>query len=102
MGKLIRTMLDSTAESCLTSYRKLPGWILAVLLILSCSGYPVRSDHPRGVYHLVKKGETLYSIARAYRVDLQELAEINNVGDPDRIETGSVIFVPRRIRFWTM
>lgn len=94
MGKLIRTMLDSTAESCLTSYRKLPGWILAVLLILSCSGYPVRSDHPRGVYHLVKKGETLYSIARAYRVDLQELAEINNVGDPDRIETGSVIFVP--------
>ena len=63
-------------------------------MILSCSGYPVRGDRPRGVYHRVKSGETLSIIARAYHVDLQELAEINNIGNPDRIETDSVIFVP--------
>ena len=63
-------------------------------MILSCSGYPVRGDRPRGVYHRVKSGETLAIIARAYRVDLQELAEINNIDNPDRIETDSVIFIP--------
>lgn len=94
MGKLIRTMPLSPFYSCRTPYREFIGLVLAALLILSCSGYPVRGDHPRGIYHLVKKGETLSSIARAYQVDLQELAEINNVGDPNRIETDSVIFVP--------
>ncbi len=33
-------------------------------------------------------------IAKAYRVDLQELAEINNISNPDRIEAGGVIFIP--------
>ncbi len=48
----------------------------------------------RGVYHRVKPGETLWRISRAYNVDLQELAEINNITDASRIGADSVVFVP--------
>ena len=94
MGKLTRiTPLSKVLLYSLT-LRKYIGFILAGLLILSCSGYPVRGDRPRGVYHRVKSGETLAIIARAYHVDLQELAEINNIDNPNRIETDGIIFIP--------
>ena len=57
-------------------------------------GYPVKSTQPKGVYHRVKSGETLWNIARAYRVNIQDLAEINNITDPNLIEMGSVVFIP--------
>ncbi len=80
--------------SSLPQARKLLGFILIGLTILSCAGYPLRSERPRGVYHRVKGGETLTAIAGAYRVNLQDLAEINNIANPDQIEADSVIFVP--------
>lgn len=42
----------------------------------------------------MKKGETFRVIARAYRVKMQDLAEINNIQNPNLIEEGSVIFIP--------
>jgi len=68
--------------------------LLISLAILSCSGYPIRGERPRGIYHRVKSGETLSAIARAYKVNLQDLAEINNIANPNQIEVDSVIFVP--------
>ena len=68
--------------------------LLTTLLILSCSGPSRKGDPPRGVYHLVKSGQTLSAIARAYRVSVRELAEINSIDAADRIEAGSVLFIP--------
>jgi len=94
MGKLTgETPLSTVFSRCLPC-RKLIGFFLAGMMFLSCSGYPVRGDRPHGVYHLVKSGETLSIIARAYHVDLQDLAEINNISNPDRIEVDGVIFIP--------
>ncbi|MCK7507342.1 MAG: LysM peptidoglycan-binding domain-containing protein [Desulfobacterales bacterium] len=42
----------------------------------------------------VKKGETVYSIARAYSISLQDLTAINNISDVSSIKEGSVIFIP--------
>jgi lipoprotein NlpD len=94
MGKLTGETFFSTVFPCCLSCRKFIGFFLASLMILSCSGYPIRGDRPHGVYHRVKSGETLSIIARAYHVDLQELAEINNIDNPERIEVDSVIFIP--------
>jgi len=52
------------------------------------------SERMRGVYHRVKPGETLWRISKAYNVDLQELAEVNNITDASRISAGSVVFIP--------
>jgi len=49
---------------------------------------------PSGVYHVVKKGETLWSIADTYETDTADLSRINNIGRPDTIEEGQVIFIP--------
>jgi lipoprotein NlpD len=47
-----------------------------------------------GVYHRVQPGENLYRIGKAYGYSYTELATINHLGDPGRIEVGQEIFVP--------
>jgi lipoprotein NlpD len=68
--------------------------ILVFLLLVSCAGPDVQKSPAKGVYHIVKKGETAYRIARAYSIRLQDLAEANNINDVSSLEEGSVIFIP--------
>lgn len=72
----------------------LPLLILFLFLLVSCAGPQTVKTPARGVYHIVKKGETAYSIARAYGISLQDLAEVNNISDVSNIPEGSVIFIP--------
>jgi lipoprotein NlpD len=48
----------------------------------------------RGMYHTVKRGQTLWRIAKTYEVDLQVLAELNNIDDVTQIKAGQKIFIP--------
>jgi len=68
--------------------------LLTFLFFGAAIGYGLEAGKLKGTYHRVKKGETLYSIARAYHVHVQDLAEVNNIEDPGRIEKDRVIFVP--------
>jgi lipoprotein NlpD len=79
-------------------YRKLIGLILVGVMLLSCSASSIRSNRARGVYHRVKSGETLSAIARAYHCNAQELAEVNNISNPDDIAVGSVVFIPDAVQ----
>jgi lipoprotein NlpD len=56
---------------------------------------------PRGIYHTVQPGQTLYRIGRAYRVDADYLARINQIGDPSQLRSGQRLFVPgaRKVRY---
>lgn len=47
---------------------------------------------PAGSY-LVKKGDTLYSIALEHGQDYREVAQWNNLADPNRIQVGQVLRV---------
>lgn len=67
---------------------------LLIIPFLCSPSYGLNSGKPKGVYHRVKKGETLYSIARAYKVHVQDLAEVNNVEDPNHVEVDRVLFIP--------
>lgn len=68
--------------------------ILALFLLVSCAGPLAQKSPAKGVYHIVKKGETVYSIARAYSISLQDLVEVNNISDVSLIKEGEVIFIP--------
>ncbi len=69
--------------------------LFALLLMISCSGPQVqKKSQAKGVYHIVKKGETTYRIARAYSISVQDLVEVNNITDVSSIKEGSVIFIP--------
>jgi lipoprotein NlpD len=48
----------------------------------------------RGVYHQVKPGETLWRICKTYGVNMQEVAEFNNITEPASIRAGLKIFIP--------
>ena len=50
-------------------------------------------EHP-GVYHEVKQGQTLWSIARAYGVDVRTLARVNYVSDTTALYVGQKLYVP--------
>ncbi|MDD2679691.1 MAG: peptidoglycan DD-metalloendopeptidase family protein [Candidatus Omnitrophica bacterium] len=51
-----------------------------------------------GTYHRIEKGQTLWKISRIYGVDLEELAQVNNISDATAIETGRQIFIPNRFK----
>jgi len=68
-------------------------FLLFIPFIFTLS-YGFKSGQLKGVYHRVKKGETLYSIARAYKVHIQDLAEVNHVENPSQVEVDRVLFIP--------
>ncbi len=46
------------------------------------------------IYYIVKSGDTLAQIARAYKTTVDNLARINGINDPSRISVGQVIKIP--------
>jgi lipoprotein NlpD len=49
---------------------------------------------PTGIYHTVEPGQTLYRIARTYKVEESRLASINNIKDPKQLKAKQRIFIP--------
>jgi len=47
------------------------------------------------VYHIVKKGETLYGIARVYSVSVEELMKANKIRDAKAVLPGTKLLVPQ-------
>ena len=48
-------------------------------------------------FHVVKRGETLYSLARGYGVSLETLLERNKISDPADISIGTRLIIPASI-----
>ena len=67
--------------------RKLPIIIFLLFVFVSCAA-------PFGVYHKVKKNETLYSIAKLYGTSVDKIEKNNNIADAKKIMPGDYIFVP--------
>ncbi len=47
-----------------------------------------------GVYHVVQRGETLYSIATRYGTTWQVVAQANNLSNPQMIYVGQKLLIP--------
>jgi len=62
------------------------------LLLFGCA----TSYDKRGRYHKVMGSETIWTIARAYGVKVQDLAELNNIEDPHDIEVGIKLYIPEK------
>lgn len=48
-----------------------------------------------GIYHVVGSGQTLWSISKAYNVDMHEIMRVNNIKDPNYIGVGQRLFIPK-------
>lgn len=75
--------------------------LVLLLLLAACRTTPVVPDDlqdgpvaGKGVFHTVERGQTLWRIAKAYRITVQDLAEVNDVLDPSQIKAGSALWIP--------
>jgi lipoprotein NlpD len=65
-----------------------------ILVILFLLLLPSACSSPRGVYHTVHEGQTLYRIGRVYDIDERYLARVNRIDDPTQLRVGIRLFIP--------
>jgi murein DD-endopeptidase MepM/ murein hydrolase activator NlpD len=86
------------------SWSRFPQYIfvLGIFLVLFLNGcaatiYDPETGmyyRPGRVYHTVKKGETLWRIAKIYNVSIEEIVESNKISNAAFIEANQRIFIP--------
>jgi lipoprotein NlpD len=68
--------------------------LLQVLYLSAAFALAGTGCAPAGVYHVVEPGQTLYRIAKTYAVDETQLAKVNGITDPKRLEVGQRLYIP--------
>ncbi len=58
------------------------------------AGLPAASTTDWGGQHTVKPGDSLYAIARANKISLAQLQEVNGITEPTKVRPGTVLKVP--------
>ncbi len=69
-------------------------WIVMLLVVLVGVVPAGAAPEESGIVHIVQRGETLYSIARRYNVNVWTLARANGITNPNLIYVGQRIVVP--------
>jgi murein DD-endopeptidase MepM/ murein hydrolase activator NlpD len=74
--------------------------VLVVFFLPGCAAHTPASTPKRdqGIYHVVRPGENLFRIGKAYGVSYNELARINRIKDASQIRAGQRIFIPGAAR----
>lgn len=73
--------------------------IFLIVFLAGCAtpGYIPPPRPPKrltGVYHQVRDGETVFRIAKAYNIDMDQIVKVNRISDADRIDVGQRLFIP--------
>lgn len=72
------------------------------VLLISChGGDAARRSAAGGIYHRVQPGQTLWSIAEAYEIDLHDLRRTNRLSKSSILRSGQKLFIPgaKRTRY---
>jgi len=73
--------------------------ILILLALAGCKTvempYVADTKTISGVYHYVKKGETLWGMSKLYGVDMSVILKANNIQDARDIERGQRLLIPQ-------
>lgn len=73
-------------------------WNILAIVLISLSIACATSFDAKGRYHRVQSRETIWKIAKAYRVHVQDLAELNNIQDGYKLEPGQKLYIPQRAK----
>ena len=90
----------SVSMACFMIFRLRWPWAgLAVLALAGCvtfkSSPPTPPSRPgSNIFHLVKPGENLFRIGKAYDVSIDELAKANRLKDANQIYVGQKLLIP--------
>jgi murein DD-endopeptidase MepM/ murein hydrolase activator NlpD len=76
---------------------KLWAVVITPLLLLSCVGphyYHIKKNGEKGVYHRIEPGQTIWRISRAYGVEIDTIAKVNQLDESLDIKADSYLFIP--------
>jgi len=62
--------------------------------ILPINEQPIIKSNSSSKWHVIKKGETLYSIAKHYGISVNELCSANSISNPSLVKVGQKIIIP--------
>ena len=76
-----------------------------IMIVAGCAGAPKEKDlvggkghlpepDRMGVYHKVKKGQTLWRIAKTYDVSISDIIGTNNIPNAAQLEENQLLFIP--------
>lgn len=54
----------------------------------------IKKAESTGIYHEVKKGETIWTIAKFYNIELEKLLRANRLPKASKVEIGQLILIP--------
>ena len=74
--------------------RRIAGWICLQIIILILA--PLSAAEP--LYHVLARGETLYSVARSYGISAAALEAANGIADPGKLRIGQRLLIPQSHR----
>ena len=77
-------------------------WLLCCLALSGCATFPSEQALPptqgipslSGSYHVVRRGETLWRIARSYGLSIERLAAVNHLPSTRQVTVGQRLFIP--------
>ena len=67
-------------------------FLIASILLLLIDSYALATVE--GVYHLIRRGETVWLISRVYGVDMETIAKANDLSSSMKIIAGQHLFIP--------
>lgn len=70
-------------------------FLLSAVFLISCSSSaPTQTQQKKGVWHIIKPGESLESISKTYSVSTTTLQRLNDIFDAEDIAPGMRLFIP--------
>jgi len=74
-------------------------FLFCVLFVSGCATVPKKPAFvpAPGLSHVVARGQTLYSIAKAYGVDVGQIMRANNIKNPSQLEVGTNLAIPKAL-----
>jgi len=67
---------------------------LLIILFMLVTVTACAATRQSGIYHTVKRGQTLYTISKIYEVNEAYLARINGIADPTQLQVGERVYIP--------
>ena len=64
--------------------------LISIFLSFFIAGFGFSEE----VIHVIKQGETIYSIARSYGLSADEVLKYNKISDPSKVQAGTKIRIP--------
>jgi LysM repeat protein len=97
----INTKIDALSQQLLRLEQQLskPGVMIgeatpAPTAVPAASAVAVDATHAGGSTHVVARGETLTSIAKQYKVGVEDLQKFNHIEDGRKLQAGQTVMIP--------